>query len=485
MADKLSLSLVDRLNPVLVRELHQGVRNRILKILCALALATIVVIAMVVATLSDERPGWAFIVGLGALAPALMFIVPMRAQMAIAKEVQGGLSEQILLTHLHPRHVVAGHLQGSCMYMMLLVSVFAPLLAITYLLRGVDVTTVALGLFLLTTASIAAASTALAMGTFARFKPIAPLMTGLGGLMFAWIGLASIPSAAGIIEITQELDPGDLWRMITAWSLGFAQAVTLNCMIATAMLSHPFENRSSGFRIFCVLSSLTWFAWVALAIETRHLDEALPFTALFLAFGLLPIVLMAVTEDDRFSPRMRALVPKRRGLMWLVMPWLPGASNATIFAMGWLALLGAGGFLLPRLLGARFDSDQYTVGFGLAYVVLAILIARVLRLYTRSGAVGNWIARIGTIIFFAAGMILPLLADLLIKERVRDWHPGHLLNPFWTYEHFDSPRSGLVEPMSYVLIVCGILLIVSVPSCVRTYKGLRALAKQERERIDA
>jgi ABC-type transport system involved in cytochrome c biogenesis permease component len=188
----------DWLNPILVREVQQAVKGRTFALL---VLAVILYsIGLAVGVASDEQPGpnagpTAFSFGLMALVPLVLFVVPMQAYHSMRLELRAGIIEQLLLSRLRPRRIIAGKLAAAMVQYMLYLSVLAPVLATTYLLRGIDVPMIAVCLLLSLLACVAATALAIAaacQGTVPMLQPLANL-----GMAFS-LGMLTLGLMGGI-----------------------------------------------------------------------------------------------------------------------------------------------------------------------------------------------------------------------------------------------------------------------------------------------
>ena len=145
--DRLPLGerVLDRFNPILVREIQQAVSGRAFLITVSVSLTCVVLVAMLIAwgDSGTQIGREAFIWTLRLFTPVAIFFVPLQAFISTRHEVSGGTAEHLLLTRLRPGAIVRGKLFAAMVQFIVFVSLFAPLMALTFLLRGVDVPTIA------------------------------------------------------------------------------------------------------------------------------------------------------------------------------------------------------------------------------------------------------------------------------------------------------------------------------------------------------
>ena len=104
------------------------------------------------------------------LSVPLLIVVPYAAFRSLAGEWEDGTFELLSITTLSARQIVAGKLASAVLQMMVYYSALAPCIAFTYLLRGIDIVTVALLLGYSFAASLLLSSFGLMMATVTRVR---------------------------------------------------------------------------------------------------------------------------------------------------------------------------------------------------------------------------------------------------------------------------------------------------------------------------
>ncbi|GIW70954.1 MAG: hypothetical protein KatS3mg102_0496 [Planctomycetota bacterium] len=464
--------LAERLNPVLVRELHQGVRSRAFIVALGLVLlANALAAVLIAANLSEMRPGEPFLHALTTLISALVLVVPVRALFAMVREVEPGLSEQLLLTRLRPRRIVHGQLLAAAFHIFALTGLFAPLLALTYLLRGVDVVAIVLGLGLAAGLALALAGGALALGSLARVRALAPLARALGLFgVFSGAGVATPLILEGLGDLVQwyASDPEEFRNALLGMLGALVLGLWLCELVATAMLSHPFENRSTGFRVHAWAVAAAAFGFVLAAVPQRFLDEALPAAGAVACALAAPVWLIAATEEESFSPRVRRHVPPSRLLAALAAVFLPGGGRGLLWVLCSAALLLAGGLGLPPLLAGTPADPAVAVVLAmvLLYGVLYAAVGRVVRGRMRPGLRASWLARALLLGIALLGSLLPLLLDAIVGGGIERWHPGHILDPVWTLVELRRIRRAH-DPVLILGVLAALAVLAAAPSMRR------------------
>lgn len=431
----------DWLNPILVRELQQAVKGRafVLSVLAALVVMVVIAVVAVQGGAPSNTAGRdVFSAGLAILAPLLLFVVPMQAYNGMRTELRAGIAEQLLLSELRPFRIVAGKLLAAGVQFGLFVSVLAPLLGTSYLLRGVDLLsiTVSLGFaLLLSLTATAVALAAAAQGALPGMQGLANLgvAVGLGFASFGCIGY--IGSGEYLRDLGWLLRNRESVAALSMMALLCLAAIVLSILVAQSYLAHAFENRSTAFRLYLFVVLGIAFGWVGMALPAPS-GRVLP--GLVVVFSLVGAFfgLFMVTEQKLMSVRVRAHVPKQPLLGVLVSPFLPGRDRGAQCTLLYYGLLLAMLFWWQPIAGPSVSSWEIvmwrTALLSLAYAVLYLGIARCLRHLMPVAVLGNHLARFATPMVLLAGCILPFIFDVTALDRHRAWHPGHLLNPFYT-----------------------------------------------------
>ena len=457
--------LSDLVNPILVREVQQAVKGRVFPWAILIALAVSVVIASVV---SAEERGvvngrGVFSAGLATLAPLLLFVVPMQAYNSMRTELRGGIVEQLLMTRLGPGRVLIGKLQAAMVQFLLYVSLLAPLLATSYLLRGVDLPTIAVSLFF----AFVACLTATAIAISSAAQAIVPALQAIANLGMAFgLGVATLGAVVAIAggDYTQLIGAlirsGQLTVTLTAVTLAATVSVTLSWLTARTYLLHAFEDKSSGFRVFLWTLPVLVYGWMCAFVEQVYWIDVFPFLTVGMLLAGIGFGVFMVTEQRPLSPRVRFHVPKGGLTSALAAPLLPGRDRGMLcFTAFALCLLAVGWSFWPQGgLDQRGPDLVARVGLVIfAYGLFYLNAGRWLRGLLPETVPGSQAGRVVMPVLLFACIVVPLLVDGLRGGYVGEWHWGHVLNPFWTTVHAVSDRWVDAQP-----VVLGALVVLSL-----------------------
>ena len=481
----------DRVNPILVRETHQSLSGRVFLVTLALAVSA-VVITMMFATFTDvnqQAEGrQVFTLCVACLAPIALFVLPLQAFSAMRQEVTGGVAEQLLMTRLRPRRIVLGKLASGFLQFVMFLSVFAPVMALTFLLRGVDVPTILLTIFFAFLSSFAANAMCVALGAVGRHRVVSQLMQLIASvaLFFATMGVwAGAWELAG--GFSQMLRDPDFWPMMAGVLSMFVAGTALFILIATTSLAHAYENRSTPFRLYAtciVVLFYAWMLWVDAASGQNVLERGAPGMAALAAPILAPFWLWAACEDTALSPRVRTLVPKNRFIAWLSVPFLPGGGRGLLFTWQLAALTLALGLGLPLLLGVTpHRQETFFAVCAWSYVLIYAVLGRAIRSRLGPGTQRTLAAFLMTIALMLALILAPLIVDFLASGTSRHrWHPGHAMDPFFTI--LEAEGEPWEWAVGWSLIGAALVLLVLSSLRIRTDIG-EALAASRRRRSRA
>ncbi|MCA8965509.1 MAG: hypothetical protein H6838_18515 [Planctomycetes bacterium] len=488
--DRLDLltRLSDRLNPILVREVQQAVKGRVFVLTVLGALFVNVIIALVVA--SNYKGGatggrGAFDAGLATLAPLLLFIVPMQAYQSMQSELRGGMIEQLLMSELRPLRIVAGKLGAAMVQFVLYLSVLSPLLATSYLLRGVDLPTIAVCLSCALVFCVAATSFAIAaalQGMLPAMRPIAWLgmAFGLGSASLGMVGY--IGSGQCLRDVGWLLRSSEFGMVTSAVLCGAIAGTALMALVAQAYLAHTFENRSTGFRVFLLLAPPLSFAWVYTFVQASHRDDVVPVATFLLSLLGIVFGIFMVSEQQKLSPRVRAHVPRNAALAACSSIFLPGRDRGMACWIAYFVLLAGLALVLWPATGRGFlnmpQSFARVSTLTLAYAAIYLTLGKWLRGRLPETVVFNHGARFLMPLLVVVGCLLPLLFDVLVIGGVDNWHFGHLLNPFWTIDRAVRDSGAAIRGLVWTL--GGGCLLVQLPAMVRGLLEVTAAAAARR-----
>ncbi len=328
----------NRVNPIVVKELRQAVRSRLVIVgfIVFLAVQLVAVWLYTVATgAGNDLEGGA---GASALLFALLFLscsvfIPILTGFRLAVERSPAQLDLMYSTALTAGRVVRGKLLSAAVLALLAFSAAAPFITFTYLLRGVDLPSVFITLGLAFLYIMAATQFAIFLASVPTSLPakVGLGLVGLACLLVVGPYMGFMIFAAVAMSIG--MGGGTSLDMILAlvgtaavmlWWLG------LLYLASVAVLSPPSSNRTRGLRLYVTaIWALTGVvagfyagfssnpdAWVAMAVW------AITWTV---QVGLF--LLVGISERTSWNRRIRRDIPRgmvRRALALLTTSGAPG-----------------------------------------------------------------------------------------------------------------------------------------------------------------
>jgi hypothetical protein len=380
----------DWINPIVVKELRQAVKSRmvvsILMLFLGLQLFLLGVFLLFREVKGEDVVNWnagneVFRWQQGILLVTLMLLVPAYAAIRLGAERSDHNVDLLFISTLHPRSIIAGKFFAALVLALLVFSTCAPFMTFTYLLRGIDIPTIltVLGIDLL----------GMLFGTMlALFVAAIPggraIKFFLAFLAFIFLGILCYIGAWATLGVVMEGASGldamfDFWLVLAVIVAAILGLVGLFFFYSVTLISPASSNRILPVRLYLLL--LWVLMGVGLFLTSYHYKPSLHLGPIaFWVFGACTLVCIQFTisicERERWGPRMARAIPRSPLLR------LP----AFLLYTG-----SAGGILLSILLAAatlgstwwwcdRFGSPGSVRGWEPATVLLNVM--TVICLYT-------------------------------------------------------------------------------------------------------
>lgn len=342
----------DRLSPMVVKELRQGLRTRAFASTLLMLHGLLIITTLITGSASNaDDTRWMFD-GLSTL--VLCFIMPFRVSNALAEEVKQNTLDMLMLTRLSCGRIVFGKWASVALQAGLITLSLMPYVVARYVFGGLELTSELLMLGakwlvgIVITAALVALST-IRQGWLRMVLIIVPLFFGGFGL-FGWFISVSMSRALGsgvsagttTFEITALL--GTI--VFSAW------AIFAFLSLAASRISPPSEPLAWLKRSVHVVAFFVPIVAYWISGEKALLAACFPILAV--------LTLDALTETLNDVPS--AYVPfYRRGIL--------GRSVLNLLSPGW-----ASGFWLSLALGCAIAAMMATTGGldELPYFVLAV-----------------------------------------------------------------------------------------------------------------
>jgi len=332
------------INPILVKESRQALKSRQFILTFSLILVfacgwSFLGVALLTPGIYYAARGYEMLIGYyWILAFPLILIVPYSAFRSLASEMEEGTFELLAVSTLRPRQIVGGKLASATLQIMIYFSVLAPCIAFTYLLRGVEIGSIAvmlIGMFLL---SLFLSIISLFFATVTKSKGWQVVMSIILILTLAsiFVGLGTLVTA--IMNSGDQLFPFSEGWYEVLFPIGSILIYGLLCFQAACeRITFASENRSTKLRWIMLAQHifLTFiFAYAWLNLYNYRYSSIEPFAAIITLAGVHWWIMgaMMTGEVARLSKRAQRTLPQNTLSRTLLTWFNPGPTTGYVFA---------------------------------------------------------------------------------------------------------------------------------------------------------
>lgn len=406
----------DQFSSIMVKETRQAIKSRHFTwTFFATIIITLVVTFVIMSNESGNSAlGQTLLMGyLVILGLPLMIIVPISTFQSLSAEHSDGTLQLISITTMKPSAIIIGKLCSAILQILIYLSVLAPCITFTFLLRGVDVYQIMASLLSAFGCSAALCSLGLAMGSISTTRMISAAMQLIFAgvlLMCAWMwallayGLSrefgSIPS------------DGSFW--IAGWCCAILSTAMLLLVAATAQITFASDNRSTYLRVAMLVQQTLFIAlMIGVYQYVSDIDAIEALTVVLLHYWLLQGSLMTIAPHQ-LSNRVRRTMPQTvigRTLGGLMMP---GPGRGYLFA--WTN--GMFGCAVATVLIVYFNSGSMSlevIFLSLVYFSLFLSAGYIVNRFVKRHSPGApiWIGVVGMgIVMFLPTVVVAILNSI-------------------------------------------------------------------------
>lgn len=479
--------LGDRLNPILVKEARQALKSRQFLVTFSLVLVcgwvwSLLGVALAGPTVSYTAQGQSIFIGYYLiLIGALWVVVPFAAFRSLAQERDERTFELLQITNLSARQIIGGKLATAVLQTVIYLSALAPCLAFTYLLRGIDVVTIAMLILYAAAGSVLLSLVGLLLASVARARggQVALSVLFLAGLMLSYIvwAISSFTLLQQSIRPEQEF----FWG---AQTVILALAVSYAALLFLAAASRMVEttgNRSTPLRWAvathqAVLTGCFGLAWLGYA--PFRADDALWLYLLLVGLHWYVAGVFLVSEPPIASQRLRRTLPQsllaRTFLSW----FNPGPGTGYMFVL--LGMATACGLvelavlvparwwpeMLPSVSASNRESLLQLMALELGYLAFYLGLGKLTVAWLRRRFELNEIVPVIVhLVLLLTGSLLPYaVQQATLGLRGVGYNGLQATNPFWTL--VEISESSLPDADLVLLVVAALgasALVVHLP----------------------
>ncbi len=469
---RLAERLADWPNPLVVKEVRQAVNGRFTGAVLILLLALQLVILAFDVLVGDldrfaER-------GMGrelftALQATLLFAatlaMPLYTGVRAMVERSGNQLDLLYVTTLPPRQIVSGKLQAAALLTALVYVASTPLMCLCYLLRGIDVPSMAV----VVTGSYLLVVNAIVLALAVACVPAGRVLRVVFAIVFFGVLMAVMTFATAATQWA--ISSGIGARFSTGWApwqealtvLGVdLLALRLVFLLNVAMVSPPSANRAPPVRRFLALVWVLTLGSATLAVFVTRGPGPLKAWLVLATWVAGPLLLAAGSGRDRPSAAVRREQPAGRLRRVLAFPFASGAANGFLFALFWqAATLGVGWLAATRLppamrVAASLPPALATLGaYLLGYAGTAAMLVR--------GRWRRWLpihqAWVLALTLIAVGSTLPPIVGFLLDpsavQHNHSFGPWLVLNPAAVFRDDTAVLAARVGLLWSALVLLG------------------------------
>ncbi len=365
----LPVEMSDRLGPMLVKELRQGLRTKIF--LTAFIGFQAILLLMVVASFVSQGGSasgdflnnaiWIMLVLM------LIVVTPIRGQMALEKEIRSGTLELLQITRLDAWTIVRGKWVALMGEAMLYLTVSLPYFTLRYFLGGVHILT-DLGLLALL-ALFSCSLTAMVIGLSGFRSVLLRIAVALGIatlVPFTISFIAMLRSPYGFFRTLSTTTFADWWPILLGLVIALIVAGWSLLRLGARTIATQAENHSTGVRLLTLvaMAAIVLLDRFAISPTSAFGDD---FEAIFILFAMMiyiPGIFSAITDNALHSSLIyipfirRRLTPLGRRLLY------PGWSSGIFYVA----------LITSMLLGLRMFFEHTEEGITLTLIILNFLL---------------------------------------------------------------------------------------------------------------
>jgi hypothetical protein len=348
----------DRLNPIVVKELRQAVKSRVVIAVLLLFLILQLGILMIYLVMTEIRQANAadvyagrtiFQILQGILLGTCMVLIPAYAGVRLAAERSDTNVDLLFISTLRPRAIIAGKFQAAVVLILLIFSACAPFMTFTYLLRGIDIPSILIVLAMDFLAVLLGTQLAIFLGAVSTNWGIKILLGLIGLGCLCWLFGGTMASGVGLLEsgIGFAFDSLNFWLIAGAIVTVVASVIGLLFTWSVAIVSPPSANRALPVRLYLLGA---WLVTGGVAILlTWKFRSPIPLMVWMISVTVLFClqILSAINEREQWGVRVARTIPRRWWLRGPAFLFYSGAVGGVLFAILLIASsIGLSSYLL-------------------------------------------------------------------------------------------------------------------------------------------
>ncbi len=442
------VSLSDRINPIVVKELRQAVQSRFV-IAALMTLLSIQIIAIGIYLLTSGGSLFSFDAGrdvflilFAILQGVGMLFVTLYTGIRLAAERSDTNVDLLFITTIKPRSVIAGKMFAAVTLTVLIYSACMPFMAFTYFLRGIDLPSIFLSLAFGFVVVIACAQAAI----FVALIPVGRAFKIIFGLIALIIfGIAYFATMGGVGSmVTRGVVTRLSWQPVIIVGIVIVFLIGLFFVMSMALIMPIAANRALPVRLFLTAA---WLLTGAAALTNSLIEkESAPVTVWLVMFEIIfaLALFVAVSERDRAGRRVLRSVPQSPVSRALSFFFFSGAASGLAWASAMIVLTLAVVWVWVKLFPSHTSAGDLVNGakwmggmclYFFCYALTGALLRR--HLLSRIGTELTWLM---AAILLGVGSIAPFLLGYIVFFNDQWWTED--LGAWWIGNPFAWGNKG-------------------------------------------
>ena len=501
--------LDDWINPIVVKELRQAVKSRLIAAMLLLFLALQLLIVALFLGLQEIRTGDSmnsragnelFTMLQAIMLGTCMVLIPTYAAVRLSGERSDSNVDLLFISTLRPTSIIAGKFFSALVLAMLVFSCCAPFMTFAYLLRGIDIPTIffVLGIDLL--AVLLSTQAALFVAAIPATRAFKVFLFFFGFLGLCWIFAGMVAGTSELIRggVSSEM-PGEFWAVMGTLALASLFTTGLLFCWSVSLISPPSANRALVGRLFLVGSWLILGA-ACLGLSRYFWAPGLRDVPISIwmgcSIGFLSLqFLISINERDSWGPRVTRTIPRWWPLRFLAFLFYSGAAGGTCLSVICMAAtLGLDWWWHERIPTLGFHSEVENVWRVFAALALYVFCygtsAVLIRFYLLSERVRSVFTWVLVLMLVAVGCTLPWSVGFLVYgsrfARYGELPWWLLANPFGAIYEVGSERADTFTEICFLFLAAWalIILVLSIPWGVQQFVRFHPPARRPRSKAE-
>lgn len=357
--------LDDWLNPIVVKELRQAVRSRVVVVILQILLVLQLLVMGVTAIQLNANQGnnsheqaagrEVFMALHGILLGACMVLLPGYAAFRLGSERSENDVDLLFVSALRPGAIMRGKFLATAVLTLLIFSACAPFMTFCYLLRGIDIPTILFVLAIDFLTVLASTQIALFLASFPGNRGMKGAL-GIAGLFcLLWVFGITMAKTAEMVEFGRGpfWDSEEFWFTCGTVIFLVASGMGLLFCWSVAMISPPSSNRALPVRLY--MTGLVLVNAVLAGSWSYFVNNSTPIWMWLWGTASLFCLYMLITINEReyWTLRVARTIPRQGLLRRFAFLFYSGSAGGMI-----LSFLIIGTTIVAACLWTKFVLDS-------------------------------------------------------------------------------------------------------------------------------